>query len=143
MHAASCCFPAVRGAGARPGFHRACCTAPMSGCTLLVPPQETSAAFAVTGGTTLELTFAQYWSRQAWFSAFFNTAGRGCQPAAASSALKGFPRALRPVSCADCHGVCASRSLGDASLSAELFFHGVQITPAKVGARVSLRRKLA
>ena len=27
--------------------------------------QETSSAFAVTGGTTLELTLAQYWSRQA------------------------------------------------------------------------------
>ncbi|PRW39066.1 Tripeptidyl-peptidase 2 isoform A [Chlorella sorokiniana] len=52
--------------------------------TQLSAHQEMSAAFAVTGGTTLELTFAQYWS-----------------------------------------------SLGDASLSADLSFHGVQATPAK------------
>ena len=30
--------------------------------------QETSSAFAVTGGTTLELTLAQYWSRQAFMA---------------------------------------------------------------------------
>jgi hypothetical protein len=47
--------------------------------------QEYTAAFAVTSGTTLELTLAQFWS-----------------------------------------------SLGPASLAAELAFHGVQATPAKV-----------
>lgn len=50
----------------------------------LSPHQETGAAFAVTAGTTLELTLAQYWS-----------------------------------------------SLGDATLNAELSFHGVEVTPAK------------
>jgi hypothetical protein len=51
-------------------------------------PQEHSAAFAVSGGTTLELTLAQYWS-----------------------------------------------SLGEAALSVELAFHGVQVVPSKVSGR--------
>ena len=60
-------------------------TSPRPALAPCSPWQEATSHFAVTGGTTLELTLAQYWS-----------------------------------------------SLGDASLQAELAFHGVLVDPAKV-----------
>ena len=92
----------------------------------LAAHQEYGAAFAVAGGTTLELTLAQYWSR--WVEGGPLTRCTFIAPRHYQSGVANYPASFRRC----CTLPPLPHSLGDATLSAELAFHGVQVIPAKV-----------